>query len=112
MTFINSEDLIFKLCFFDQDSFTNSIAKTTHDSTSSKNNHHDRLKEFSYIFGQAKKKVFLRSESEDEISYLCKSFKWNKHIRNTAPGNLQAGDHHKNGNQTVIVITYWNLIYF
>lgn len=55
---------------------------------------------------------FLRSESEDEISYLCKSFRWNKQVKNIASGNLQAGDRHKKGSQTVIVVMYWNHNYF
>lgn len=41
--------------------------------------------------------MFLRSEAEDEISYLCKSFSWNKQVKNVASGNLQAGDRHKKG---------------
>lgn len=77
------------------DSVTNStrrnVQNTTsniHDFTKPQNKHHDKLEEFRLYFWKGKKKVFLRSESKNEISYLCKSFICKKQIKNIASDNL------------------------
>lgn len=115
-------NILWELCQASkQDSVTNSTRRNAHNSAGNahdfsnpQNNHLGELKEFRLHFWKGKKtqKGFLRREPEDEISYLYKSISWNKQVKNIASGNLQAGDHHEKGSQTVIVVMYWNLNYF